>query len=113
MDSYFLRFRLRGLVQLQQYSDAVQSYTTGLDLLQRSPATGEFLHDGFYRRGPDEWLRILVPRREERVDGGIQIFHASEYAPAESPFDPSGRTNARPSSANWNSWGQSGARSAG
>src|ERR1035441_7153035 len=56
---------------------------TGLDLLQRPPATGEFLRDGFYCRGPDERLRILVPRREESVDGRLQILHASEHAPPD------------------------------
>jgi hypothetical protein len=35
------------------------------------------------------------------------------HCPAGSLFDPSGRTNARLGSANWNSWGQSGAQSEG
>jgi hypothetical protein len=38
---------------------------------------------GFYRRGPDERLGNLVPRREECIDGRLQVLHASEHAPPD------------------------------
>src|SRR5262249_35966908 len=51
---------------------------TGLDHLQRAPAPRQFLGNGFDSRRPYKWFWILVPRRQECIDGRLQIFHTAE-----------------------------------
>ena len=52
----------------------------GLDLLQSSPAAGEFFLDGFDGGGPYEGVGMLVPSLEERLDGRLQVGYAEEDA---------------------------------
>jgi hypothetical protein len=49
-----------------------------LNLFQGSPASREFLGDGFDGSGPHERLGIFVPGRQELVDSHLQICHAAE-----------------------------------
>src|ERR1035437_8822815 len=62
---------------------APRTGATGLNHLQSLPAAREFLRDGFDRRGPDEWLRIVIPGLEERLDGSLEAPHALEHAPPD------------------------------
>jgi len=62
---------------------APRTGASGLDLFQRLTAAREFLCDGFYRRGPDERLRVLVPRRGECVDRRLQFVHATEHTSSD------------------------------
>jgi hypothetical protein len=52
----------------------------GLDLFERSAASGELLLDGLDSCSPYEWFGTFIPGSEESRNGVLQIFNAEEHA---------------------------------
>jgi len=64
----------------KEYGSGFRSGTTGLNLFERSAASGEFLLDGLYGCSPDEWFRAFIPGIEESGDARLKILYAEEDA---------------------------------
>lgn len=54
------------------------------NLFESLPTAREFLRNGFDGSLPDERCRILIPSRQEFLDGFLKIFHAAERVAADS-----------------------------
>src|SRR5207244_5709289 len=61
----------------------LEAGAAGLDLLQGAATAGELFLDGFDGRGPHEGFGILIPGREKRLDGRLQVGHAAKDAAAD------------------------------